>query len=163
MTRQEKEQLFTKIMDENSRLIYKLCFMYATDDDHLKDLQQETLINIWQGLDSFRGASKESTWVYRVCLNTCVSYIRKDNKKSECRAIEEVEDVVDESSQEHAAQLKEMYRLINQLNRLEKAIILLWLDDKQYNEISEILGMPRNTVATRIRRIKDKLVTLENS
>ena len=161
MDKEEKERLFTKILEDSRGLIYTICFMYATSDEHLKDLQQESLINIWQGLDSFKGNSKESTWVYRVCINTCVSFMRKEKKSQEFKAIEEVEDVY-ETSQEHVSQLKEMYHLISQLNKIEKAIIMLWLDDKQYNEIADIMGMPRNTIATRIRRIKEKLVMLGN-
>ena len=152
----EKEQQFSSIIEDNRQLIYKVCYMYASDDDHFNDLYQEVLINIWQGLGGFRGGAQVSTWVYRISLNTCVTHYRKYHKYNETVLIDGLK-VVDADDGTHQQQLKELYRLINRLDRFEKAIILLWLDEKPYDEIAEITGLSRNNVASRLRRIKMKL------
>ena len=130
--------------------------MYASDDDHFKDLYQEVLINLWRGIDRFRGDAQLSTWIYRTSINTCVTYYRRNHKHDEMLSLEGVS-VVDNDDGTRLQQIKEMYRLISRLDRMEKAIILLWLDEKSYDEISEITGLSRNNVASRLRRIKIKL------
>lgn len=158
-SRIEKEQRFRLIVDENRQLIYKVCYMYATDDEHFKDLYQEVLIHLWQGLDRFRGDAKVSTWIYRASINTCVSQYRLNRKHDETLSLDGVM-VADNDDGTRLRQLREMYRLISCLDRMEKAIILLWLDEKSYDEISEITGLCRNSVASRLRRIKMKLQQL---
>ncbi|MBQ3606069.1 MAG: sigma-70 family RNA polymerase sigma factor [Muribaculaceae bacterium] len=152
----EKEQQFIAIIESNRQVIYKVCYMYAADDDHFKDLYQEVLINLWRGIDRFRGDAQLSTWIYRTSINTCVTYYRRNHKHDEALSLEGVS-VVDNDDGTRLQQIKEMYRLISRLDRMEKAIILLWLDEKSYDEISEITGLSRNNVASRLRRIKIKL------
>ena len=152
----EKEQQFIAIIENNRQVIYKVCYMYAADDDHFKDLYQEVLINLWRGIDRFRGDAQLSTWIYRTSINTCVTYYRRNHKHDEALSLEGVS-VVDNDDGTRLQQIKEMYRLISRLDRMEKAIILLWLDEKSYDEISEITGLSRNNVASRLRRIKIKL------
>ncbi len=150
------------IVSDNRRLIYKVCYMYATDDDYLNDLYQEVLANIWQGIDSFRGESRQSTWIYRVALNTCVTFYRRNSTHTTGRvSIDNVADIEDPDNSK-TKMLKEMYRLIGDLPKMDKAIILLWLDEKSYEQIADITGLTRNTVATRLRRIKQKLVEQNN-
>lgn len=136
--------------------------MYASDMDNFNDLRQEVLINVWQGLEGFENRSKLSTWIYRVSLNTCISYTNKERKHS---AHDELSDNIYsfDDSQEHMRQLKEMYQLIDRLNRLDKALILLWLDEVPYEEIGSIMGISRNNVASRLRRAKEKLTLMANS
>ena len=152
----EKEQQFIAIIENNRQVIYKVCYMYAADDDHFKDLYQEVLINLWRGIDRFRGDAQLSTWIYRTSINTCVTYYRRNHKHDEALSLEGVS-VVDNDDGTRLQQIKELYRLISRLDRMEKAIILLWLDEKSYDEISEITGLSRNNVAARLRRIKIKL------
>ncbi len=154
-----REQLFLSTIESNKQIIYKVCYMYAVDDDHFKDLYQEVLINLWQGLGEFRGDSQISTWIYRTSINTCVTFYRKDRKMGVRQPIEDLVDIPGDDG-ERLQLLKEMYRLVSRLNRIEKAIILMWLDEKSYEEISEITGLTRNNVASRLRRIKAKLVEL---
>lgn len=132
--------------------------MYATDNDHFKDLYQEVLASLWQGLDSFRGDSKMSTWIYRTAINTCVTFFRRHKSHSqENMSLDVVADMVgDDSSKQEM--LREMYRLISRLNKMDKALILMWLDERSYDEIAEVTGLTRNNVATRLRRIKQRLV-----
>ncbi|MDE6466304.1 MAG: sigma-70 family RNA polymerase sigma factor [Duncaniella sp.] len=157
-----KETRFMAILDDNRRLIYKVCYMYADDSEHFNDLYQEVLANIWQGLDSFRGDSRQSTWIYRVAINTCVTYYRRNSPHTSGRIPIENVTEIEAPDNSRGDQLREMYRLIGGLPKMDKALILLWLNEKSYDEIAEIAGLPRNTVATRLRRIKQKLVEQNN-
>lgn len=153
---------FEHYVTDYGRLINKICYMYATGMDNFNDLRQEVLINLWQGLDGFENKSKISTWIYRVSINTCISYIAKEKKHSTHDELQDNLYYCDDS-QEYLQQLKEMYQLINKLNRLDKALILLWLDELSYEEIGSIMGISRNNVASRLRRAKEKLSNMANS
>ena len=157
----EHEQAFLALVKEYRRLIYKVSYLYAKDEEHLKDLHQEVLVNLWQGFGSFKGDAKVSSWIYRVSLNTCISFYRKHDKITDTLPLENLFGLVSEED-EKAAHLREMYRLIGQLNRLEKAIIMLWLDERSYEEIAEITGLSRNNIASKLKRIKEKLNVLAN-
>lgn len=154
----EKESRFMAIVRDNRQLLYKVCYMYATDRDHFQDLYQEILANIWEGLDSFRGDSQVSTWLYRTSINTCVTFFRRHRRhSSEMTSLEFASELTADDNH-RSEQLKEMYRLISQLSKIDKAIILMWLDERSYDEIAEVTGFSRNNVATRLRRIKQRLV-----
>lgn len=148
---------FLEAVNSNSGLIYKVCYMYAEDRDHLKDLYQEVMVNLWQGFSGFRGNSKLSTWIYRIAINTCVSYIRRHGRNSGHEPLDESASGIVDESHEHAAQLKMMYEMISTLGRIDKAIIMLWLDEYSYDEIASLTGVSRNNVASRIHRIKQRL------
>ena len=158
----EKRSLFELCIEQYSTLISKVCYMYAPYIDNFNDLRQEVLINVWQGIEHFENRSKLSTWIYRVSLNTCITYTNKERKHS---THDELTDNIYsfDDSQEHLRQLKEMYQLIDRLNRLDKALILLWLDEVPYDEIGTIMGISRNNVASRLRRAKEKLTYMANS
>lgn len=159
--KKENEQAFLALVKEYRRLIYKVCYLYATDEEHLKDLHQEVLINLWQGFQGFKGEAKISSWIYRVSLNTCISFYRKHSKMTDTMPLESLLGLTTEDD-EKTVHLREMYRLISRLNRLEKAIILLWLDEHSYEEIAEITGLSRNNIASKLKRIKEKLNGLAN-
>lgn len=153
-----KESRFMAVVNDNRQMIYKVCYMYATDNDHFKDLYQEVLASLWQGLDSFRGDSKMSTWIYRTAINTCVTFFRKHKSHgTDTVTLEAVADIPGDDNS-RSDMLKEMYRLISGLNKMDKALILMWLDERSYDEIAEVTGLSRNNVATRLRRIKQRLV-----
>ncbi len=151
------ERAFTELLQRNRQLINKVCYMYATDGEHFKDLCQEVATNLWQGMASFRGDARESTWVYRVALNSCVSFFRRQS----ARRVETVDlenaACVEADSGERLAQLREMYRLISSLGKIDKALILLWLDEKSYDEMAEITGLTRSNVASRLHRARQRL------
>lgn len=146
------------IVKDNRRLIYKVCYMYATDRDHFQDLYQEILANIWEGLRSFRGESALSTWLYRTAINTCVTFYRRYNRHASDMTTLDFAGDLHADDGTHGEQLREMYRLISKLGKIDKAIILMWLDERSYDEIAEVTGFTRNNVATRLRRIKQRLV-----
>jgi RNA polymerase sigma-70 factor (ECF subfamily) len=156
----DKEQEFVSIVERNKQLIYKVCYMYADDSLELNDLYQEVVINLWKGFDNFRGDSSISSWIYRVGLNTCISYYRKSSSKPKTISLVDNIEIYEDTVK--TAQIKEMYSLIGKLNKIERALILLWLDEKTYDEIAEIMGLNRNTVASRLKRIREKIVEMSN-
>lgn len=154
----QREAQFNSLVSENRQLICKVCYMYATDVDYFNDLYQETLANIWSAMDSFRGEARISTWLYRIAINSCVTFFRRHHRHDSLNApIESLVDIPGDDGR-RTENLREMYRLISQLDPMEKALIMMWLDENSYDEISEVTGLARNTVATRLRRIKQKLI-----
>lgn len=152
---------FASVIQEHSRIINKVCYFYATGRMPFDDLRQEICVNIWLGLRKFKGESKISTWIYRIAVNTALMALR--SSPSDIETVSPAINLPDISSEIDDAQrenLQSLHALINRLEDMEKAIILLWLDEYSYDEIGDTLGMNRNTVATKIRRIKDKLSKL---
>ena len=151
-------------MAANKAVIAKVCYMYATDNEHFKDLFQETQINIWQAIDKFRGESALSTWIYRITINTCISCFRHARRHAGTMSLDPqaMLAVADMATDDHerAQCLREMYSLINRLPAIDKAIVMMWLDDKSYQEIAEVTGLSRNNVATRLSRCKQRLAAM---
>lgn len=166
MADREKELEFERLVASNRGVITKVCYMYATDSEHFKDLWQETLINLWKALESFRGESSVTTWIYRITINTCISCFRSGSKHRGNLSLnaESMMELADRATddEEHAACLREMYRLINRLPALDKALVLMWLDEKSYQEIAEVTGLSRSNVATRLNRCRQKLTRMSN-
>lgn len=150
------EQEFLSVIREYERVIYKVCYLYTTPHATLSDLYQEVVLNIWKSFPKFRRECKVSTWIYRISLNTCISFIRKEKNIPEIVTLTQDVDRT-EDDDETQAMLKQLYRMISRLGELEKSIILLYLEDKSYEEIAEITGLTLTNVATKLSRIKDKL------
>ncbi len=151
---------FASFVKEHSRIINKVCWVYATPKVPYEDIRQEILINLWLGLRQFRGASELSTWVYRVAVNSALMAIRKYKPKVETLPFElSVADISSESDDNKAEQLLALHELVNMLLPIEKAIVLLWIDEYSYEEIAEIIGIERNNVAAKLHRIKNKLIS----
>lgn len=152
------EREFALLIKEHSRIINKVCYFYATDKMPFDDLRQEIYVNIWLGLNQFRGESKMSTWIYRVAVNSALMTIRSSKPRIETLSLDfGLLDVSTELDDVQKENLQTLQSLINRLEDIEKAIILLWLDEYSYDEIAETLGMKRNTIAVKIHRIKEKL------
>lgn len=154
------EKRFNALVEGHSSLIMKICFGYARTQSEFDDLYQDALINIWQGLPSFRGDASPKTWIYRVTLNTCVSTLRKRLKEPVSVGIESLSEVID-NDDERKMQLMELHRRIAMLSGVDKAMVMMWLDEYSYDEIAALTGMARNTVATRLRRAKEKIKQIE--
>ena len=159
-TYKQRMAAFENIVKEYSLMITKVCYYFAADLSELKDLRQDVLLNIWVGLEKFRNQSKLSTWIYRICFNTCITFQRKNKQRKNEQPLSSVLEIEDETFD--MEKYEEMHRLIRLLGSEEKAIILMWLDENSYEEIAEVIGIKRNTVATRIKRIKEKLVKMSN-
>lgn len=152
------EKEFSLLIREHSAIINKVSYFYATDQTPFDDLRQEIYINLWQSLPLYRGACKISTWIYRVSVNSALMAIRSSNHKVKTVPIDFARlDLSTELDDAQKESMQTLYVLINRLEEIEKAIILLWLDEYSYEEIAETLGLKRNTVATKIHRIKEKL------
>lgn len=162
MRPEEKENIFNEILAECRPLLSKVCYMYADEDNSFEDLYQEVMINLWQGLDKFRGECKRSTWIYRIAFNTCVSCKRSASRHSSTIPLDNVAECLADSGST-TANLRAMYSLISALNPIDKAIIMMWLDEKSYEEISDVSGLSKTNVATRLHRIKSKLIEMGNS
>ncbi|SBV96213.1 sigma-70 family RNA polymerase sigma factor [uncultured Dysgonomonas sp.] len=149
---------FLEMIRQNEGIIYKVTSFYTDMEHPLGDLYQEVVLNLWKAFPSFRGDSKYSTWIYRIALNTCVSFYRRSKKDISYVDISmDIPDVVDNNEE-----IQELYKLINRLGKIERALVLLYLDDKSYKEIAEITGLTVTNVATKISRIKDKLRDMSN-
>ena len=155
-TMENIEQEFLSVIREYERVIYKVCYLYTTPNATLSDLYQEVVLNIWKAFPKFRRECKISTWIYRIALNTCISFIRKEKNIPEIVTLTQEADRSEEDD-ETQAMLRQLYRMINRLGQLEKSIILLYLEEKSYEEIAEITGLTITNVATKLNRIKDKL------
>ncbi|MBO5809468.1 MAG: sigma-70 family RNA polymerase sigma factor [Bacteroidales bacterium] len=151
---------FVELVTRYKDVIFKVCYIYAEKDD-IEDYYQEVLIQIWRSIPKFRGESSVLTWIYKISLNTCISYTRKKPKN-----IVNQEPILEvhlyENDIEKRLQIDELYFLINRLNKLEKAVILLWLEGRDYEEIASIVGISKANVAVKINRIKEKLKKLSN-
>lgn len=154
MNNTEKE--FVGMVRTYERVIYKVCYLYTTPNASLSDLYQEVVLNLWKAYPNFRAECKVSTWIYRIALNTCISFIRKEKNIPEIVNLTQDLDCTEEDD-ETQQMLRQLYHLINRLGQLEKSIILLYLEEKSYEEIAEITGLTVTNVATRLSRIKDKL------
>lgn len=159
MTLKEEYTSMSMVM-EYKDVIFKVCYIYA-EKEYIDDYYQEVLIQLWRSFPHFRGDAKLSTWIYKISLNTCISFVRKKKRKPLSKPLCLEVDIYD-SDFEKRQQLEELYNLINKLNKLEKSVILLWLEERSYDEIASITGLSRANVATKLRRIKDKLKNMSN-
>lgn len=162
MKTRELEIQFENRVKENQLLIYKVCRIYAGNESDRQDLYQEIVIQLWKAFQTFKGDAKFSTWLYRVALNTAISGLRK--KKHFIQSIEPhnlpSESVVIEYDEQADEKIQYLYNAIGKLNETEKAIIMLYLENKTYEEMEEVLGINQGNLRVKMNRIKDKLRNL---
>ncbi|MBR0488589.1 MAG: sigma-70 family RNA polymerase sigma factor [Prevotella sp.] len=163
METKEIEKEFLSMIEEQKRTIYKVCYMYANDQDDLNDLFQETVLNLWKGFPNYRGDSTFNTWVYRIAMNTCITFLRRSNTRLQTVPMTAQMAGCLVTDEETEARLKELYTLINQLGKLERALILLWLEERNYQEMADILGISKVNVGVKLNRIREKLKRMSNS
>lgn len=156
------EKEFIQLINTNRGLIYKVCNLYCHADDDKKDLFQEIVLQLWTSYPNFRNESLNTTWLYRVALNTAISNFRKESRKPERSTISVSElQIPDWPSENDAVSM--LQKAIEKLSEIEKAIIMLYLEDKSYDEIGGIIGITNSNVGVRINRIKSKLEKLIKS
>ena len=155
----ETELNFQLIIEEHKGILLKVARTYCQNEDDRIDLIQEMSIQIWRCLDKYKNQCKLSTWIYRIVLNVAISFYRKNVKRNENTVPldEELSQIPEPENKEKEAQLILLERFIYELNDLDKAMLLLYLEDKSYQEIAEILGISLSNVGTKISRIKSKL------
>ncbi len=148
------------MMDEHKKLIYKVSAMYCAQTEDRKDLMQEMAIQLWKTLPNYDKKYKQSTWLYRVVLNTAISYYRKSQRRKKViyPIDESIISVADKPQNESLEEnLNQLECFIQDLNEFNKAIMILYLDGNSYQEIAAILGISETNVATKISRIKKQL------
>lgn len=155
----EKDK-FISVIKDNQCLIYKICYSYCSNPENRKDLQQEILVQLWNSFLKFDGRVKISTWIYKIAINTAISYYRNDCKHIDKNvpidaSIISISNFETDSEQDENIIM--LYKFIERLNEMDKALILLYLDDNKYKEIADILGISETNVATKISRIKNNL------
>ncbi|WP_231862312.1 RNA polymerase sigma factor [Rufibacter sp. DG15C] len=137
--------------------------MYCRDPEERKDLFQEIVLQLWRSYPTFKHESKVSTWMYRVALNTAVSSFRKESRRPHQSSLSDLDLQIPsapDTSAEYELKIKYLYSAIDQLSQVEKAIVMLYLEDKSYDEIAEIIGITKSNVGVKLNRIKAKLEKL---
>ena len=151
-------------LENNQNIVHKVCSLYTNNSDAHNDLFQEITIQLWKAYPKFRGESKFSTWMYRVALNTAITLYRKSKRQVRTQDYDDFiykirSDDYDETQEQ---QLKLMYNALKQLGDIDKALVFLYLEDKDYSEISETLGISEVNARVKMNRIKKKLRTIVN-
>lgn len=153
-----KEQQFTDAVLAHRGIIYKVCYMYAPQG-MVEDYYQEVLCNLWQNFDQFDGRSKRSTWIYRVALYTCISFIRRKQPTTISLSF-------DLSTDEDASlkeQVEELHSVISRLHHIDRALVMLWLDGYSYEEMAEVTGLTVSYVAVKLMRAKNRIKEMFNA
>lgn len=158
------EAQFVKQLKENQNIIHKICRIYTSDNESHNDLFQEITIQLWKAFPKFRGEAKFSTWAYRVALNTAITLYRKSTRALATIDYEKQSFFIsqEEYNTEEEEQIKLMYKAIHQLNDIDKALVFMYLEDKEYSEISETLGISEVNARVKMNRVKTKLKQLLN-
>ena len=150
---------FVQLIEENRGIIHKICMMYTSTQADKEDLYQEISLQLWRSFRTYRSESKFSTWLYRVALNTAISSVRKDRRRIETVQLDQVEHFVSKDS-EQEGKTRILFKAVAKLNKVDKAIILLWLEEKEYVEISEVMGISQSAVSVRLVRIRERLKSI---
>ena len=159
MQKQEAEKQFEKDIRDNELLIYKVCRVYAYTDADRQDLFQEIVIQLWKAYPKFNGQARFSTWLYRIAINTAITRLRK--QKNFITSYEPATlpaNISDNNySKDEEERLQQLYTAIELLNEIEKAIVMLYMEDKSYEEMEDILGLSQGNLRVKMNRIKEKL------
>lgn len=160
----ELEHKFVTELETNQNIVHKVCSLYTSDKDSHNDLFQEITIQLWKAYPKFRGDSKFSTWMYRVALNTAITLYRKSKRRVTTQNYDSVifKIKAHEYDPTEEQQLKLMYDAIKQLGDIDKALVFLYLEEKDYSEISSTLGITEVNARVKMNRIKTKLRTILN-
>lgn len=156
----KNETQFAELVRQNRSTIYTVCYMFSKDNDEVADMFQEVLIRLWNGIGTYSGRSDIKTWIYRVALNTCIT-IDKSKKRHRRMKLEMDTDYFS-SRDTRSAQARILHRRICCLQPLDRAIVLLWLEDISYDEIAEIVGISAKNVSVRLVRIREQLKRMNN-
>lgn len=155
----KKNRQFQELIESHKGILYKVARTYCQNTEDRQDLIQEIRIQIWHSLDKYNSDYKESTWLYRISINTAISFYRKDKNRNQTSVkledkLQQPEELYDKEKED---KLNLLEQFIYELNEFDKAIMLLYLEEKSYEEISTILGVSKSNIGTKIGRIKDKL------
>jgi RNA polymerase sigma-70 factor (ECF subfamily) len=153
-----EEKKFISLINEHQGLIHKVCIMYENDPDVRNDLFQEIVLQLWKSFSTFRGESKISTWMYRIALNTAISGIRKRHRLVKTEDLREPHfNISDYGGEDQEEKFQRLQWAIRQLSEVERAMVMMALEEIPYEEIAETIGITQNNVRVRMNRIREKL------
>ena len=142
-------------------IIIKICRAYTSTQEDFEDYYQEVCLQIWKSKHSFQDRSKWSTWIYRITLNVCLTLMKKKNSSHQYFTSDSLPDEIAAGEDAFAEEsLNQLYNAIKHLSEVDRAVILLYLEEKSYQEIAEIIGSNQNNIGVRISRIKERLKKL---
>lgn len=150
------EQEFANNVREHKSTIYTVCYMFSKNQNEVDDLFQEVLLNLWRGIEHFKGESKLATWIYRISLNTCISADRK-KKKHATETLSQQADIYAATDEAETRQIQMLHKRVHRLRPFDRAIVLLWLEGLPYDEIGAITGISAKNVSVRLVRIREEL------
>jgi RNA polymerase sigma-70 factor, ECF subfamily len=154
----ESEKPFVALINDNQGLIHKVCMLYENDRDARNDLFQEIVLQLWRSFPTFRGEAKITTWMYRIALNTAISGLRKQGRSIKTEDIHERHfNFADDHDDLQEENFQKLQWAIRQLTEIERAMIMMALDEIPYEEIAETIGITQNNVRVRMNRIREKL------
>lgn len=154
------EREFETLVREHRGTIYTVCYMFSNDKDEVADIFQETLVNLWKGAGKLRDESALNSWLWKVALNTCISFDRKKKRGVRTETLDMDIDLFD-SGKDETRQFALLRERIGRLGPFDRAIVLLWLEDMSYEEIGQIVGISVKNVSVRLVRIKEQLKTMQ--
>ena len=159
MSTPNSETEFVALLDEHQNIIHKICRLYTNNEVEHEDLFQEISIQLWRSYNRFEGKSKFSTWMYRVGLNTAITLYRKEKKRLNTQPLNDQLTAI--AQEEYNTQVDEqmawLYQKIKDFSEIDKALVLLYLEDKRYDEIAETLGISAGNARVKMNRIKERL------
>jgi RNA polymerase sigma-70 factor (ECF subfamily) len=156
----DKKETFVAEIKENEGFIFKIASVYTNNTDDKNDLVQEIIYQLWKSYDSFNQKSSLSTWMYRVALNVAIYHLKVSKKRVLTVPIDgQVLDYHENDNSKTEEKWQVFRQQIESLNLLDKGIVMLYLDNKSYDEIAEIIGISSSNVGTKLSRIKEKLKT----
>lgn len=157
MKQPDLHSTFLELVKQHERIIYKVCYLYADNATDRQDLHQEILVQVWKGYQKFRGEAKFSTWLYQVAINTAIAGFRKTKNSPVSFTGGDLPEMSDTTGMNETEQLEQLHAAINQLNDIEKALVILYLDGNSYDEMENIVGIPNGALRVKMTRIKEKL------
>lgn len=152
------EKRFIEITSRYEAVITRLCFNYATEKYSLDDLRQDCLINIWRGLEDFREDCSLTTWIYRVVINTCITSFRSQKNRMKTESIDSALRRADQDAEPSENEV--LQEMLSRLPLLDRGVIMMWLDDRSYDEIAEVTGISKSNVGVRLHRIREKMKSM---
>lgn len=153
------ESEFSELIQKNQGIIHKICRIYTINEEDSQDLFQEIVLQLWKSYKSFKGNSKFTTWMYRVALNTAITLFRKSNRKIDTQEIDQNLYKISQDTDytDKQEQINNLYDAIKKLSEIDKALVLLYLDDLPYKDIAETLGITEVNARVKMKRAKIKL------
>ncbi len=158
MSTAEHRDRFQGLVDEHKKILYKVCHSYCRNSDDREDLAQEIIVQLWRSFNKFDERYRFSTWMYRIALNVAISFYRRESTRTR-HVISSEEHLLEaaKEAEKHPEEIRLLYQFIDSLDPLNKALVLLFLDGNNYQEIAGVVGISETNVATKISRLKQKM------